>query len=59
MKKICMLQLKKGMKLGKLTIEKMVKHIVREHQLVAKEDVEEASWWKLFKRSFGMFTKIE
>jgi serine-type D-Ala-D-Ala carboxypeptidase (penicillin-binding protein 5/6) len=50
--------IKKGDKIGMLTIEKNGKTLVKS-PLVAKENVEEASWWKLFNRSFGMFTKTE
>jgi D-alanyl-D-alanine carboxypeptidase (penicillin-binding protein 5/6) len=31
--------------------------VILESPLVASKDVKEASWWSLFKRSFGMFTK--
>jgi serine-type D-Ala-D-Ala carboxypeptidase (penicillin-binding protein 5/6) len=31
--------------------------VLSESPLVANEDVKQAGWWKLFKRSFGMFTK--
>ena len=50
--------IKKGDSIGKLTIEKNGKTLI-ESPLLAKENVEEASWWKLFKRSFGMFSKTE
>ena len=50
--------IKKGDKIGMLTIEKNGETLVKS-PLVAKENVEEASWWKLFNRSFGMFTKTE
>ena len=50
--------IKKGDPIGKLKIEKNGKTLI-ESPLLAKENVEEASWWKLFKRSFGMFTKTE
>jgi serine-type D-Ala-D-Ala carboxypeptidase (penicillin-binding protein 5/6) len=30
---------------------------VLESELVAKNNVKEATWWTLYKRSFGMFTK--
>ncbi len=50
--------IKKGDKIGMLTIEKNGKTLVKS-PLVAKENVEEASWWKLFNRSFGMFTKTK
>lgn len=48
--------IKKGDKIGTLKIVKDGKTIVKS-PLVAKDDVQEASWWKLYKRSFGMFTK--
>src|SRR3954449_208028 len=50
--------IKKGDKIGMLTIGKNGKTLVKS-PLVAKENVEEASWWKLFNRSFGMFTKTK
>jgi serine-type D-Ala-D-Ala carboxypeptidase (penicillin-binding protein 5/6) len=50
--------IKKGDKIGVLTIKKNGETLVKS-PLVAKENVEEASWWKLFNRSFGMFTKTE
>jgi serine-type D-Ala-D-Ala carboxypeptidase (penicillin-binding protein 5/6) len=31
--------------------------VLSESPLVANENVKQAGWWKLFKRSFGMFTK--
>jgi D-alanyl-D-alanine carboxypeptidase (penicillin-binding protein 5/6) len=31
--------------------------VILESPLVASKEVKEASWWALFKRSFGMFTK--
>ncbi len=47
---------KKGDKVGTLTVmnkgEKML-----ETPLVAKKDMESASWWELYKKSFGLFTK--
>ncbi|MEI5907120.1 D-alanyl-D-alanine carboxypeptidase family protein [Bacillus spongiae] len=48
---------KKGDVIGTLTIKKDGK-VLSESALVAKSDVDEASWWQLFKRSFGMFSKI-
>ena len=50
--------IKKGDTIGMLTIEKNGETLVKS-PLVAKENVEEARWWTLFKRSFGMFTKTE
>ncbi|KAB2334366.1 D-alanyl-D-alanine carboxypeptidase family protein [Bacillus mesophilum] len=47
---------KKGDEVGKIIFEKDGKPIV-ESKLVAKEDSADASWWTLFKRSMGMFTK--
>jgi serine-type D-Ala-D-Ala carboxypeptidase (penicillin-binding protein 5/6) len=46
----------KGDKVGTIKLVKDGKVLV-ESPLMAKEDVKEASWWILFKRSFGMFTK--
>lgn len=48
--------IRKGDKVGKLILSKDGK-IVSESSLVAKEDISEASWWQLFKRSFGAFSK--
>ncbi|MGE8204395.1 D-alanyl-D-alanine carboxypeptidase family protein [Heyndrickxia sp. NPDC080065] len=50
--------IKKGDEIGKLTVKKDGKVIV-ESKLVSSQDVKQASWWKLFKRSFGMFTKTK
>lgn len=47
---------KKGDVLGTLIIKKN-NEVLSESPLVAKEDIEEASWWKLFKRTIGTFTK--
>ncbi|MEW9110928.1 MAG: D-alanyl-D-alanine carboxypeptidase family protein [Cytobacillus gottheilii] len=47
---------KKGDEVGQIIFEKDGKQIV-ESKLVAKEDSADASWWTLFKRSMGMFTK--
>jgi serine-type D-Ala-D-Ala carboxypeptidase (penicillin-binding protein 5/6) len=46
----------KGDRLGTLKLIKDGK-VLSESPLVANVDVKEANWWKLFKRSFGMFTK--
>ncbi|MFD1738792.1 D-alanyl-D-alanine carboxypeptidase family protein [Bacillus salitolerans] len=46
----------KGDELGKLILKKNDKVIV-ESPLVSAEDVQIASWWQLFKRTFGSFTK--
>lgn len=48
--------IKKGDKIGTLQLLQEG-NVVSTTPLVAKEDVEEASWWKLFKRTMGMFTK--
>ncbi|EJQ48777.1 D-alanyl-D-alanine carboxypeptidase DacF [Bacillus mycoides] len=47
--------IKKGDALGTLVI-KRDKDVLLKQTIVAKEDVEAASWWELFKRSFGMFS---
>ncbi len=47
---------KKGDVLGKLVIKKN-DQVMTESDLVAKEDITEASWWRLFKRTMGAFTK--
>lgn len=46
----------KGDKIGSLKLVKDGKTIV-ESPLVAKENIKEASWWILYKRSFGMLTR--
>lgn len=46
----------KGDKVGTIKLVKDGK-VILESELVAKNDVKEASWWTLYKRSFGMFTK--
>ncbi|WP_078553159.1 D-alanyl-D-alanine carboxypeptidase family protein [Bacillus alkalicellulosilyticus] len=46
---------KKGDVVGSLVIEKEGKVLV-ETTLVAGEDVESASWWRLFKRTLGKFS---
>lgn len=48
--------LKKGEQIGTLKLIKDGKTIL-ESPLTAKEDVKEANWWNLFKKSFGIFTK--
>ncbi|WP_077213868.1 D-alanyl-D-alanine carboxypeptidase family protein [Bacillus dakarensis] len=48
--------IEKGDEIGSIKLVKDGITIV-ESPLVAKEKVEEAGWWTLFKRSFGMFTK--
>ncbi|MGG0187939.1 D-alanyl-D-alanine carboxypeptidase family protein [Bacillus rhizoplanae] len=47
--------IKKGDALGTLVIKKD-KQVLLKQTIVAKEDVAAASWWELFKRSFGMFS---
>ncbi|PEX91958.1 serine-type D-Ala-D-Ala carboxypeptidase DacF [Bacillus cereus] len=47
--------IKKGDALGTLVIKKD-KDVLLKQTIVAKEDVDAASWWELFKRSFGMFS---
>lgn len=47
---------KKGDEIGKVIFKQKGKTVV-ESPLVAKEDSKDASWWTLFKRSMGMFTK--
>jgi serine-type D-Ala-D-Ala carboxypeptidase (penicillin-binding protein 5/6) len=49
--------IKKGDKVGTLVIKNNGKKVL-ESDLVAKRDVSEASWWQLYKRSFGMFSKV-
>ncbi|KAF0816938.1 MULTISPECIES: D-alanyl-D-alanine carboxypeptidase family protein [unclassified Cytobacillus] len=48
----------KGDQIGTLTLKKDGKVLV-ESSLVAKENSSEASWWTLFKRSMGLFSKTE
>lgn len=48
--------IKKGAQIGSLQLLQEGT-IVSTTPLVAKEEVKEASWWKLFKRTMGMFTK--
>lgn len=48
--------IEKGQVIGTIKFEKDGKTLV-ESSLVAKEAVNEATWWQLFKRSLGMFTK--
>ncbi|MEB8775642.1 D-alanyl-D-alanine carboxypeptidase, partial [Bacillus cereus] len=47
--------IKKGESIGTLVIKKD-KDVLLKQTILAKEDVAEASWWELFKRSFGMFS---
>ncbi|MEH7111777.1 D-alanyl-D-alanine carboxypeptidase family protein [Neobacillus niacini] len=46
----------KGDKVGTIQFVKDGK-VVLESELVANKNVKEATWWTLYKRSFGMFTK--
>ncbi|MBA2870059.1 D-alanyl-D-alanine carboxypeptidase (penicillin-binding protein 5/6) [Anoxybacillus calidus] len=48
--------IKKGDQLGTLVLKQNGK-VVLESPLVAKENVAAASWWDLFKRTFGWFVK--
>lgn len=50
--------IKKGEKIGTIEILKDGKKVTSS-PVVAKNTVKKASWWDLYKRSFGMFTKIE
>ncbi|NMH68755.1 D-alanyl-D-alanine carboxypeptidase [Bacillus sp. RO3] len=49
--------IKKGDKVGTLVVMNKGK-IVVESTLVAKKNVNNASWWELYKKSFGLFTKV-
>jgi serine-type D-Ala-D-Ala carboxypeptidase (penicillin-binding protein 5/6) len=48
--------IKKGDPVGELVIEKNGEKLIQS-PLVAKEDIDKASWWDLFKRSLGIFSK--
>ena len=48
--------IKKGDPVGELVIEKDGEKLIKS-PLVAKENIDKASWWDLFKRSFGIFSK--
>ncbi|KAA9026189.1 D-alanyl-D-alanine carboxypeptidase family protein [Niallia endozanthoxylica] len=50
--------IKKGDQIGTLTIKKNGETLVKS-PLLAKENIDEASWWDLFKRSLGIFTRSE
>ena len=50
--------LKKGDPIGTLIIKKDGKELAKTH-LVADESVKKASWWQLYKRSFGMFIQTD
>ncbi|MCV9888275.1 D-alanyl-D-alanine carboxypeptidase family protein [Metabacillus halosaccharovorans] len=47
---------KKGDELGTLQLKKDGK-LIAESKLVAEKDIDEASWWTMFKRVMGDFTK--
>lgn len=47
---------KKGDEIGQLILKKDDKVII-DSKLVAAKDVEMATWWQLFKRTVGLFTK--
>lgn len=46
----------KGDRVGTIKLIKDGK-VLSQSPLVSNENIKEAGWWKLFKRSFGMFTK--
>lgn len=48
--------IKKGDEVGMLIIKKGDKELAKT-PLIAEKNVEAASWWKLYKRAFGMFTQ--
>ncbi|RWR15028.1 D-alanyl-D-alanine carboxypeptidase family protein [Siminovitchia fortis] len=48
--------IKKGEIIGKIIIKKDGKKLA-ESDLVAEKGVKKASWWQLYKRSFGLFTQ--
>lgn len=56
MKKDVKAPIKRGDELGSLQLKKDEK-IIAESKLVAEKNIDEASWWKLFKRVMGDFTK--
>lgn len=47
---------KKGASLGTLVV-KNGNEVISKQSIVASEDIDAASWWELFKQSFGMFSK--
>ncbi|PFA63882.1 D-alanyl-D-alanine carboxypeptidase [Bacillus sp. AFS015802] len=49
--------IKKGDKVGTLVVMNKGKKVV-ESTLVAKKNVNDASWWELYKKSFGLFTMV-
>jgi D-alanyl-D-alanine carboxypeptidase (penicillin-binding protein 5/6) len=48
--------IERGDQVGTIQLVKSGK-VLMESPLVAEKDVKEASWWNLYKRAFGMFTK--
>jgi len=48
--------IQKGDEVGTLKLVQDGKTLVKT-KLVANETVEKASWWQLYKRAFGMFTR--
>jgi serine-type D-Ala-D-Ala carboxypeptidase (penicillin-binding protein 5/6) len=56
MKKDVQAPIKKGDELGTLQLMKDNK-VIHESTLVAAKNIDQASWWKLFKRVMGDFTK--
>lgn len=50
--------IKKGDEIGKIILKKDGK-VLSENSAIALENVKPASWWTLYKRSFGMFTKLQ
>jgi len=58
LKKNIQAPIKKGQVLGKITIEKDGK-LISTTDLIATEDVNEASWLKLFGRSLSNFTQVK
>lgn len=49
---------KKGDVIGHIVLQKDGKELMKA-ELVAAKDVAPATWWTLYKRSFGQFTKVE
>ncbi|KKB36439.1 D-alanyl-D-alanine carboxypeptidase family protein [Bacillus thermotolerans] len=58
LKKNIQAPVKKGDELGQLVIKKDGE-VVSSTPLVAKENVERASWWQFYKKVFHYFTKVE
>ncbi|WP_142919914.1 D-alanyl-D-alanine carboxypeptidase family protein [Peribacillus glennii] len=50
--------IKQGDKIGTFKVMKDGKTLVNS-PIVAKENIDKASWWQMFKRSFGMFTQTK